>query len=79
MLSILYYNWITMGILKFFDTAPKTKSKIVTDLEKAGKLSLLVEAVEAERKLKTKGSQEQSSDEQVGRTGITVKRVGEHY
>ena len=66
-----------MGFLNFFDTAPRTKSKVVTDLEKAGKLSLLVQAVEAERELR-KGGLEQNENSDQDKLGITVKRVGEH-
>lgn len=55
-----------LGILKFFDTAPKTMSDKVRKLEAEGKLHLLVEAVENERKgIKSTN-------------GITVKRVGEY-
>jgi hypothetical protein len=65
-----------MGFLKFFDTAPRTKSKKVTDLEKAGKVSLLIEAVEAERKSRKKGDSDH--DTNLKNAGIVVRRVGEH-
>lgn len=63
-----------MSIFDFFRTAPKTKSKKVTDLEKAGKSALLVDAVEAERSSRKGGGNTQAFDE--GR--LTVKRVGEY-
>ncbi len=61
-----------MSILNFFRTAPRTKSKKVVDLEKAGKTALLIEAIEAERKEGRQGKG-QSKDGKV-----TVKRVGSH-
>lgn len=66
---------IIMSLFKFFDTAPKTKSNKVTNLEKAGKSGLLLDAIEAERRAKKGGkvSGLVTKDE-----GITVKRVGEY-
>lgn len=55
---------------KFFNTAPKTKSNAVYKLEKAGKTSLILEAIEKERK--TEGKNSGSSEN--GK--VTVKRVG---
>jgi hypothetical protein len=72
MLSYLYNKVLIMTLFKnFFNTAPRTKGKKVTDLEKAGKSSLLLDAVEAERDLR-KGVQDGKSSK------IIVKRVGAH-
>jgi hypothetical protein len=50
-------------ILKWFDTAPPIKTEAVRTLEREGKLRLLVDAVESERR------GEKSTN------GITVKKV----
>ncbi len=61
-------------IFDFFKTAPKTKSKKVTDLEKAGKSALLVDAVEEERSFR-KGAKNATPSKG---ERLTVKRVGEY-